>query len=104
LSWYRNRSSNQLVGYVLPDMTGFSEVQANLPATVQNTGWELELVTRNIQSKNSNWTTSFNISFPKNKLLNYPNIEQSSYANRYRVGHPLDVRLLYNYIGLDPET
>src|SRR5690606_29778876 len=54
--------------------------------------------------KNSNWTTSFNISFPKNKLLNYPNIEQSSYANRYRVGHPLDVRLLYNYIGLDPET
>lgn len=104
LSWYRNRSSNQLVGYALPNLTGFTEVQANLPATVQNTGWELELTTENIRSEKLKWNTSFNISFPKNKLVNYPDIEQSSYVNKYRVGYPLNIRLLYDYTGLNPDT
>src|SRR5690606_18979011 len=36
VNWYRNRSSNQLVGYPLPAISGFSSVQANLPALVQN--------------------------------------------------------------------
>ncbi|MDR5591139.1 SusC/RagA family TonB-linked outer membrane protein [Christiangramia sp. SM2212] len=104
LSWYRNRSSNQLVGYPLPEITGFTNVQANLPATVQNTGWEIELSTFNFQSPKFSWQTSLNLSFPKNELVRYPNLEQSSYANIYRVGHPLNIALLYNYEGLDPET
>ncbi|MGM0934585.1 MAG: SusC/RagA family TonB-linked outer membrane protein [Bacteroidota bacterium] len=104
LSWYRNRSSNQLVGYPLPSITGFTNVQANLPATVQNTGWEIELSTFNIQSNTFRWQTSLNLSFPKNELVRYPNLEQSSYSNTYRVGHPLNIALLYNYEGLDPET
>ncbi|MBO0155336.1 TonB-dependent receptor, partial [Vibrio parahaemolyticus] len=40
ISWYRNRTSNQLVGIPLAGTTGFSSVQSNLNATVQNTGWE----------------------------------------------------------------
>lgn len=104
VSWYRNRSSNQLVGYPLPAITGFTTVQANLPATVQNTGWEIELSTSNIKSKNFRWQTFFNISFPKNKLVNFPNIDQTAYANIYRVGHPLNILLTYQYNGIDPET
>src|SRR5690606_20547234 len=104
LNWYFNRSSNQLVGYTLPEMTGFTQVQANLPATVQNTGWELELTTKNIQSGNFNWQTSLNLSIPRTKLVNYPDFEESSYVNRYRIGHPLNIALHYNYLGLDPET
>src|SRR5690606_29796358 len=38
-NWYRNTSTNQLVGYALPAITGFTSVQANLPATVENKGW-----------------------------------------------------------------
>ncbi len=104
LSWYRNKSSNQLVGYALPSMTGFSSVQANLPATVENSGWELEASTINFETKNFRWQTSFNVSFPRNKLIDYPDIEQSSYANTYRIGHPLNINLGYEYDGLDPET
>ncbi|MFZ6011172.1 MAG: TonB-dependent receptor domain-containing protein, partial [Bacteroidota bacterium] len=37
-SWYKNRSSNQLVGLPLPVITGQSSVQFNLPATVENKG------------------------------------------------------------------
>src|SRR5690606_8576904 len=87
LSHYQNRSSNQLVGYALPYITGFSSVQANLPATVENTGWEIEFSSLNFNSTNFRWETSFNMSFPKNELVSYPDIEQSSYANTYRIGH-----------------
>ncbi len=104
LSQYRNRSSNQLVGYSLPYITGFNSVQANLPATVQNKGWELEATSLNVSNDNFRWQTSFNISFPENELLSYPDIEQSSYANTYRVGHPLNISLLYDYTGIDTET
>jgi len=104
ISYYRNRSSNQLVGYPLPTITGFTSVQANLPATVENTGWEVEFTSLNLKSENFRWQSSFNISLPRNELVSYPDIEQSSYANTYRVGHPLNISLLYDYTGLDPET
>ncbi|MDT0294899.1 SusC/RagA family TonB-linked outer membrane protein [Mesonia ostreae] len=104
VSAYRNRSSNQLVGYPLPATTGFNSVQANLPATVENKGWEVEFSSENIRKGNFRWQTSFNISFPKNKLISYPGLEQSPYANTYREGHPLNIALLYEYTGIDPET
>ena len=104
LSWFRNKSSNQLVGYSLPALTGFSSIQANLPATVENTGWEIEAFSYNIQNQNFTWQTSLNFTIPKNRLVEYPDLDQSSYANTYRVGHPLNISLLYQYSGLDPET
>ena len=104
VSWYRNRSSNQLVGFPLPSTTGFSTVQANLPATVQNTGWEFEISTINISTEKFKWQTFLNLSIPNNKLLSFPDIDQTSYANIYRVGHPLNINLLYQYDGIDPET
>ncbi|MGS2765016.1 SusC/RagA family TonB-linked outer membrane protein [Sinomicrobium sp. M5D2P9] len=103
-SWYRNRSSNQLVGYPLSVVTGFTSVQANLPATVQNTGWEIVASTKNIQSKSFNWQTHFNITFPRNKLIAFPNIEQTSYATQYVVGEPLNISRLYRYKGINPDT
>ncbi|TDN89198.1 TonB-linked SusC/RagA family outer membrane protein [Salegentibacter sp. 24] len=104
ISWYRNRSSNQLVGYPLPAITGFNTVQANLPATVENSGWEVELSSLNFHTDDFRWQTSLNFSIPKNRLISYPGIEQSSYANTYRIGHPVNISLLYQYEGIDPET
>ncbi len=103
-SWYRNRSSNQLVGYKLPDITGFSSIQYNLPATVENTGWEFELNTSNIQGKSFTWSSALNLTIPRNELLAYPGIEGSSYANTYTVGESLYKPRRYNYLGLDPST
>ncbi|MFI2744235.1 SusC/RagA family TonB-linked outer membrane protein [Zhouia sp. PK063] len=104
LNWYRNRSSNQLVGYPLPAMTGFTSVEANLPATVQNTGWEIMLSTLNAKSNRFSWRTAFNLTLPKNKLIAFPDIQQTSYSNTYRVGQPLNLAILYSFQGLDSET
>src|SRR5262249_47541598 len=74
ISWYQNRSGNQLVGYNLPALTGFSSVQSNLSAIVQNTGFEFELASTIIKNKNLSWTININTTIPKNKLISYPNI------------------------------
>jgi len=103
-TWYRNRSGNQLVGYTLPSITGFTSYTANLPALVQNKGWEFEMNTRNIQSNNFKWSTDFNLTFPQNKLLSFPGLATSSYANNYVIGQSLSVILATHYTGTDPAT
>ncbi|GGK18963.1 SusC/RagA family TonB-linked outer membrane protein [Yeosuana aromativorans] len=103
-SWYRNRSSNQLVGYPLPSSTGFSSIQNNLAAKVENTGIELELNTINIDTDNFKWTISANISFPNNELLEYPDLENSSYAQIYEVGKSLGLERSFHFMDVNPQT
>ncbi|TDS52423.1 SusC/RagA family TonB-linked outer membrane protein [Myroides indicus] len=104
IAWYKNRSSNQLVGIPLPGTTGFSSIQANLDATVENSGWEFTLNTVNLQNTDWYWTTNFNISFPKNKLVSFPDLEGSTYADQFVVGEPTSIRKVYHYEGVNPET
>lgn len=104
LAYYDNRSSNQLVGIPLPGTTGFNTIQANLGATVQNKGIEATLNTVNWQTKDFSWTTSFNISATRNKLLEFPGLEESTYRNQFVIGQPTNIRLLYVYKGVNPDT
>ena len=103
-SYYNNRSSNQLVGYSLSSQSGFSEYTANLPAKVENSGLEFDLNTTNIKTKDFQWNSSFNISFPKNKLLAYPGLESSADANSYEVGQSIRMIKGYHFTGVDPAT
>lgn len=103
-AWYRNRSSNQLVGIQLPTVTGFNAVLANLDATVENRGFELELSAKPLSEGAFTWQTGFNISFPKNRLLSFPGLEGSTYANRYVIGESTSIVKLYQYEGIDPAT
>lgn len=104
VDYYRNRTSNQLVGYPLPAMTGFTLVQYNLPAVVENKGWEFELNTVNIRSGNIKWSSSFNLTVPKNKLVKYPGLAASGYANTYVIGQPLSISKGYEFTGVDAAT
>lgn len=90
--------------YPLASTTGFNIVQANLPATVQNSGWEILLALNQIKNKNFKWNTTLNVTLPKNKLVNFPKIEQTPYNQLYRIGYPLKIRFLHQYDGIDPET
>jgi TonB-linked SusC/RagA family outer membrane protein len=103
-AWYRNRSSNQLVNYQLPATTGFSSVNSNFDAVIENSGWEVNFNTRNIVTEKMQWTTAFNISIPRNKLIEFEGIEESPYANTFKVGQSLSVRRLYEWIGVDQTT
>lgn len=104
VAWYRNRSSSQLVGIPLPGTTGFSELQANLDAEVQNSGFEFSLRTTNFQSKDFSWTTNFNLTCAQNELLSFPGLEGSTYKNQYVIGQPINIVKVYHYTGLNPNT
>ncbi|RYD95837.1 MAG: SusC/RagA family TonB-linked outer membrane protein [Sphingobacteriales bacterium] len=102
-AYYNNRSNNQLINYVLPSQTGFFQVIKNFPGLVENKGLELVL-SGNVSAKAFKWSGSFNISFPKNKLLAFPELENSSYRTTYNIGQPLGMVRGLNYQGVDANT
>nr|WP_315233399.1 SusC/RagA family TonB-linked outer membrane protein [uncultured Flavobacterium sp.] len=104
LAFFSNRSSNQLVGTPLPSTTGFTSIQANLDATVQNSGIEVTLRTLNLETKNFSWSTSFNATALNNKLLSFPDLEASTYRNQFAIGAPLNIRKMYHFEGANPQT
>lgn len=106
-AYFRNRSSNQLVNVPLAPTTGNATIQANLPALIQNKGFEVDFTTKNLRSISDgfNWSTTFNITFERNKLLEFPGIELSSYADIYVVGEPLAIsQRLNRMVGVNPKT
>jgi len=103
-SFFRNRSSNQLIGIPLAATTGFSELTGNFDATVENTGVEVDLNAMMVQGKDFGWSTRFTLTVPKNKLLAFDGLETSTFADRYIIGEPLTIVRLYESLGVDPET
>ncbi|SHK82868.1 TonB-linked outer membrane protein, SusC/RagA family [Chitinophaga jiangningensis] len=103
-NYYYNISDNQLVAYQLTPQVGFESITANLPASVMNSGWEVELNTTNIKNKHFSWQTGLNMSINKNKLKSFPGIESSTYKNIYVVGEPLSIVKGYQFLGIDPAT
>jgi TonB-dependent starch-binding outer membrane protein SusC len=103
-TYARNRSSNQLIQYILSVVSGNNSLTQNFPATVQNTSLEFSLNTVNIKGKNVEWTSGLNVTIPDNKLLAFPNIENSTYAKLLSVGYPLITSKLYSFSGADPVT
>ena len=101
-SYYRNLTTNQLVTYPLPVLTGFDGVLQNIPANILNTGWEFDLNATIIQHGTFSWTARANLSIPTNRLLSYDGLSSSSYANQYVVGRSLFIRKLYHFTGVDP--
>lgn len=103
-SWYRNRSSNQLISFTLSGLSGFNTIQSNFPALVQNTGIELELNAVNIKRDHFRWNSAFNISVPNNKLVAFPGLGTSTYNRYYTIGQPLNILKGFHYLGVDPKT
>ena len=104
VNYLNNRSSNQLLAKQLPLVAGFSFIASNLPATVQNKGWELGLSTLNINSEDFKWSSSFNLTLPKNKLIAYPDFENSGQSSTYTIGQSINSQKIFHFLGVDPAT
>ena len=104
VNYFRNRSDNQLVEYQLPTQTGFSNIIKNIPALIQNKGWEFELTADIIKTPGLSWTLTGNMTIPSNKLIHYPNIENSTYNYLYTVGYSVNLIKGYHSLGIDKNT
>lgn len=102
---YRNRSSNQLVGYPLAPTTGFTSIQGNFPATVENRGFEFQMNSILFEKPDFSWSMGFNLTVPKTELIDFPNLASfQSYVNRFEIGESLNISKTYRYLGIDPIT
>jgi TonB-linked SusC/RagA family outer membrane protein len=112
INWYRTLSTDLLASTPVPAQTGFANFLTNIPAVVENKGWEFELNTQNTNTKSKfQWKTNFNLTLLKNKLKEFPGLEKSSFASRMKIGFPVNSpRTLLNsewaqiFEGVDPAT
>ena len=104
VSYYVNRSSNQLVSYALPQAAGFSSVLKNLAAVVENSGTEITLDAAFVNSKKIGWSSQFVFTLQRNRLVRFPGLAGSSYAATYVEGEPLSVIYGLHYTGVNDST
>ncbi|MEI6949082.1 TonB-dependent receptor [Paraflavisolibacter sp. H34] len=105
--FYRNSTKDLLLTASIPSTTGFTTQTRNVGST-QNKGFELTLSSTNINGKDFRWTTDFNISFNRNKVLSLATgsaddvmIFKSgvgSYIEDYKVQVGQPVGLMYGYV------
>lgn len=103
-NYYHNTSKDLLTRQYLPAQTGFSFMTANLDAEIVNEGWELELNTQNIKTKDFRWTTQLTLTIPQNKLTKFKDLENSGYYNTYEIGKSVNIIRGYKYLGVNNQT
>lgn len=99
LDLYYSKTRDLLLNVPIPVLTGFQTTLTNI-GRLENRGVEFSISTRNIDTKDFVWTTDFNISANRNKVLklgdnNAPVIINNNGAeSRTEVGQPIG-----NYYG-----
>ncbi len=66
--FYNKKTTNLLYSVSVPSSSGFNTILENI-GSLQNRGFELGLTTRNIDNRLVKWSTSFNFSVNRNKIL-----------------------------------
>ncbi|EMR03166.1 SusC/RagA family TonB-linked outer membrane protein [Cesiribacter andamanensis] len=106
---YLRNTRDLLLNAPLPRSTGFDNAVQNI-GQLQNKGLEFQLTSRNY-TKDFTWTTDFNISFNRNKVVSIvgqeiytANVAGRGEVSLVREGLPLGV--FYGYVagGVNPET
>ncbi|SHN45676.1 SusC/RagA family TonB-linked outer membrane protein [Chitinophaga sp. CF418] len=100
-NYYSTYSTNQLLFSPLPSTTGSLAVLTNLPASIKNSGWEFSFNSNNINMRDFRWSSTINLSLPKNKLVSY---NERDLGTAYREGKPLSEKYLFKILSVDPET
>lgn len=101
---YRKRCDNQLTTLPTPIFTGFTSVLGNSRANVQNSGVEVTLNARIVDTKQFSWSSALNFGHNENKLLAFPGIQYTPYYNTELIGKSLNTAYLLHYLGIDPQT
>jgi len=73
---YQKNTDHLLLNALVPVSSGYSSATKNI-GKVSNQGLELAINTNNIRTKSFTWTTSFNISFNRNKVLQLAENQES---------------------------
>ncbi len=97
---YKSNRSKLLLAVPIPATNGFSTINKNL-GKAEIKGIDIGLKTQNINGKNFRWSTNFNFSYNKNKIIDLgPGVTQI--GTLYKVGNQLNSIFTQKYAGVNP--
>ena len=109
VDWYTKTTTGLLYNVPVPSTFGTTRVYDNL-GSVLNYGIEIELNTQNVSNRDFTWSTSFNMSYNRNRILQLGDHTEEGYqgslvtANNVsqvlRVGHPMYEFYQLEYLGV----
>ncbi|MFD0941224.1 SusC/RagA family TonB-linked outer membrane protein [Pedobacter boryungensis] len=102
IGYYKKSNTNLLLGQPLPLTSGYATINQNV-GEMRNSGYEFELSTQNIKTKDFSWKTDANIAFNKNrivKLLDGQTLLGGNFA--IAVGKPINSVYTYKSAGVNP--
>ncbi len=101
IDYYEKKTDKLLLDKPIPGTSGFNEISTNI-GEMENSGFEFVLNTRNIQTEDFNWNTSFNLSTFTNEVTNLPGGDIIEGRNIVRKGETVSSFYLVEYAGVDP--
>ncbi|MCC4211996.1 SusC/RagA family TonB-linked outer membrane protein [Leeuwenhoekiella parthenopeia] len=106
--FYQKITTDLLLNAPIPSQSGFNSQWQNI-GRIDNTGFELQVTTFNINKNNFKWKTDFNISFNKNEVKDLGGAEfipistfggWQSNVGRVIVGEPIGTMYGYDFEGI----
>ena len=98
--YYTQKTDNILLDVSMPSTSGVGSFTGNIGKT-ENKGFEFTLNGVIIENKNGwNWEAGINLYANRNKLTELASGQKEDVANRWFVGHPIDVIYDYKNIGI----
>lgn len=114
LDWYLKESTDLLMRFTPPQPAQSNLFFDNLPAIVENKGWEVSLTYAAIQNDDASFTISGNVSRNENVLKDFSGVFDASriygqglseaFAQRLAEGQPLFSYFLRSFEGFDEDT
>lgn len=104
--YYDKQTNDLLLSRPLPPSSGFSSITENV-GKVENKGIEISVASQNFVG-DFNWSTQFNISGNRNKVLELYNGQPiddiGRGGNRIMEGQPIGIFYSFESLGVDPST
>lgn len=104
--YYMTQTEDMIMNQRLPGFAGFNSITTNL-GQVNNSGIELAINSKNIENDKLSWSTSFSLSYNKNRIKKLygekdpvTGKEMDDVANRWFIDHAIDEIWDYKIIGI----
>lgn len=98
IDFYVANTSDLLMNRTVPIMNGYNSILDNVGKT-RNTGIELALNSVNFETENFRWSTSYNFSLNRDKIVELRGDGKDDITNKWFIGEPVKVYYDYNVVG-----
>ncbi len=111
-SFWNKDTEGLLLDVPIPYTTGYASLTQNA-GTMRNRGVDLMIKSVNVQTPSFEWSTTLNVGFLKNEVLELPGASEDNEGRRFVEGsasqraiegHPVNTFYLVRYNGINPET